>query len=104
VFRQQRVFHRVVALPVGEGLTLGRHTVTCLWVTLGWVDGMGAPGIGCFGKGAFSLSTRKKHPVRSEVRAAQVAWRALRWALRALGRGEQRILFVGDGHDDHQDL
>ncbi|HID85003.1 MAG TPA: hypothetical protein EYP54_07875 [Anaerolineales bacterium] len=38
VFRQQRMFHRVVALPVGEGLTLGQHMATRLWVTLGWVD------------------------------------------------------------------
>ena len=38
MFRQQRVFHRVVALPVGEGLTLGQHMATRLWVTLGWVD------------------------------------------------------------------
>lgn len=27
-FRQQRVYHRVVALLVGEVLTLGRHTIT----------------------------------------------------------------------------
>ena len=45
-------------------------------------------------------STRKKHPVRSEVRAAQVALRVLQ----ALGRGGQRILFVGHGLDNHQDL
>ncbi len=193
VFRQQRVFHRVVALLVGEVLTLGRHTVTRLLVTLGWVDrdwsawyrvfrkmrfpyarlafrfleavlehvpedqvlvvagdatttprssarmeGVGwlpDPRNAPFRRGlsrrqrwfhlawltppeegytralpllflpAFTpKSTRKKHPVRSEVRAAQVALRALRWALKFLGRGGQRILFVGDGHYDHRDL
>ena len=86
--------------PFGRGLSLLQR-----WFHLAWLT----PAEAGYSRAlpllllpAFTPpSTRKKHPVRSEVRAAQVA---LRWALRALGRGEQRILFVGDGHDDHQDL
>ena len=193
VFRQQRVFHWVVALRVGEGLTLGRHTVTRLLMTLGWVDRDGSAWYRVFRKKRFPYArlafrfleavlepgpedqvlvvagdgtttprssakmegvsglpdpksapfqrglrllqrgcplagltppeegdtralpllflpaftpkaVREKHPMRSEGWAAQVALRALRWALKLLGRGRQRILFVGDGHDDHQNL
>ena len=38
LFSQQRVFQRVVLLLVGEVLTLARHTVTQMLMTLGWVD------------------------------------------------------------------
>ena len=38
IFGQQRVFQRVVLLLVGEVLTLARHTVTQVLMTLGWVD------------------------------------------------------------------
>jgi len=37
-FKQQRVYNRAVVLLVGEVLTLARHTVTQILVTLGWVE------------------------------------------------------------------
>ena len=38
VFKQQRVYQRVVALVMGELLALGRHTVTQLLLNLGLTD------------------------------------------------------------------
>jgi len=189
-FRQERVFRRVVALLVGEVLALGRHTVTQMLVTLGWVDrdwsawyrvfrkrrlpyarlayrmlqavlehvaddelfvvvgdGTTTPrssrkmeGVGWlpnpqgapFQRGlrlvqrwfhlawltppeegysraipllwlpAFTpKAQRRRHPVRTEGQAARVALYALRRALRRLGRGSLRVLFLGDGRYDY---
>ncbi len=187
-FSQQRVYNRMVVLLVGEVLTLARHTITQILLTLGWVErdwsawyrffrrerfpyarlaylflkevleqftgevfvvagdgtttprssrkmeGVGwlpHPGSAPFQRGlslrqrwfhlawltpaeggysraipllwlpAFTIKARRQaHPARSEVWAARVALRWLRAAMRALGRGAMRILFVGDGRYD----
>ena len=191
-FKQQRVYNRMVVLLVGEVLTLARHTVTQILITLGWVErdwsawyrffrrarfpyarlaflflkailenftgevfvvagdgtttprtsrkmeGVGwlpHPGTAPFHRGlslrqrwfhlawltpaeggytraipllwlpAFTAKAKRQtQPARSEVRAAQVALRWLRAALRTLGRGTLPILFVGDGRYDQVNL
>ncbi len=187
-FRQERVFQRAVLLLVAEVLTLARHTVTQLLMTLGWVErdwaawyrlfrrkrfpyvalagqmvrevvqhlsgeymvvvgdgsttprssgkmeGVGwlrhpatapfASGLGWFQRWfhlawltpqedgysrAIPLlwlpiftpkSHRQREPARSEVQGALVALRWLRLLLHVLGRGQMRVLMVGDGRYD----
>ena len=52
-FRQQRVYNRMVVLLVGEVLTLARHTVTQILVTLGWVERDWSAWYRFFRKGRF---------------------------------------------------
>ena len=189
-FKQMRVFQRVVLLAIGEVLTLARHTVTQILMTLGWtqrdwkawyqifrkkrfpymrlvrqlvaeylrhvkgdwmvvvgdgtvtmrssdkIEGVGwlpHPKTAVFRRGllqrwfhlawltpaedgysralpmlwlpAFTEgSHRRRYRARSEIRAALVALRWLRWVLKSMGRGELRVLMLGDGRYDQVEM
>lgn len=82
--KRQRWFHLAWLTPAEGGYS---RAIPLLWLP------------------AFTKkSRRQKQPARSEVWAARLALRWLRAALRALGRKQMRILFVGDGRYDQVSL
>ncbi len=74
VFKQQRVYQRVVLLMVGEVLAFARHTLTQVLMVLGWVDRDWSAWYRLFQKGRFPYLEVAREIVKEMVEEVKGGW------------------------------
>ena len=94
-FRQMRVFQRVVLLAVGEVLTLARHTVTQLLMTLGWTQRDWKAWYQIFRKKRFPYLRLVRQLVEEYLRHVQGEWMVVVGDATTTRRSSQKIEGVG---------